>query len=120
MSALISTWLKTLVVHSHHGSDHLGKDDHVAKVSLDALWLLAVLWPGDGLLGSPQALEKRVVLAFEAVLETATGASVDELHEVSHGHDEGVLEVDSTVGVLTEGLLLRGGVSHVVGLWSPH
>ena len=58
------------VVHSHHGSDHLGKDDHVAKVSLDALWLLAILWPGDSLLGSPQALEKRIVLALEAVLET--------------------------------------------------
>merc|ERR1712100_706102 len=52
------------VVHSHHGSDH------VAKVSLDALWLLAILWPGDSLLGSPQALEKRIVLALEAVLET--------------------------------------------------
>ena len=46
----------------------------------------------------------------ESMGAPATGASVDELHEVSHGHDEEVLEVDSTVGVLTEGLLLRGGV----------
>merc|ERR1712072_1650451 len=93
------------VVNTDDRSDHLREDDHVTEVGLDALWLLAFLWLGNGLLGGPKTLEEGVVLALETVLETATGTSVNELHEVSHWHHEEVLEVDSTVGVLAERLL---------------
>merc|ERR1712022_36178 len=118
MSALISTWLNLAIVHTHDRANHLWQDDHVAEVSLDALGLLA----GSGvavLLGGTQTLEEGVVLTLEAVLETTTGTGVHEVHELGHGHHEKVLEVHSTVGVLAEGLLLRGGVSHGSALRLP-
>jgi len=94
------------VVHTDDRADHLWEDDHVAQVSLDALGLLASCGVAI-LLGSTKTLKESIVLALETVLETATGTSVHKVHELSHGHHEKVLEIDSTVGVLAEGLLLR-------------
>jgi hypothetical protein len=58
------------VVHTDNRPDHLREDDHVTEVGLDALWLLAILRPGDTLLGGTQPLEESIVLALETVLET--------------------------------------------------
>merc|ERR1719453_1532543 len=99
------------VVHTDDRANHLRQDDHVAEVSLDALGLLASSGVAV-LLSGTKALEESVVLPLEAVLEATTGTGVHEVHELGHGHHEKVLEVHSTVGVLAEGLLLRGGVSH--------
>merc|ERR1711924_200667 len=101
MSALISTWLKTLPLYTPTTEPIIRKDDHVAQVRLDALRLLA----GGGvavLLGGTKTLEQRVLLALEAVLEAAAGTSVHEIHELGHLHDQEVLEVNSAVGVLAE------------------
>merc|ERR1711975_204543 len=75
------------IVHTNNRSNHLGENDHVAQVSLDALGLLA-LSSVACLLCSAEALEEGVVLTLQTMLEAATGTSVDKVHELSHGHDQ--------------------------------
>merc|ERR1712146_92058 len=89
------------VVDTNYGANHLREDDHVAQVSLDADWLLA-LGGVAGLLGIPQTLQQTPILAGQTVLEPSASAGVDELDKLRHRHDDELLEVDTTVGVLTE------------------
>lgn len=65
------------IVDTDHASDHLGDDDHVAKVSLDGLGL-AIL--GGLLLGLSQAADK--LHGDAATGEAAASTSVEELHEL--------------------------------------
>merc|ERR1711998_507259 len=60
-------------------------------------------------------------LGKKAVEKEKVSTGVHEVHELGHGHHEKVLEVDSTVGVLAEGLLLYWCVRHGCCLpASPH
>jgi len=92
------------IVHADNRANHLREDDHVAQVSLNALRLLSLRGVAV-LLGSTKTLEEGIVLPLQAMLETTTSTGVHKVHELSHGHHEKVLEVDSAVGVLAEGFL---------------
>lgn len=71
-------------VHTNHGTDHFGHDDHVTKVSLDDLGLLV---HGALLLGLSQLLEENAVLLGETPREPAADTVATEtqaIHDQSH------------------------------------
>jgi hypothetical protein len=78
------------VVDTNDGTDHLGNDDHVAKVGLDDLGLLT---GGGGSLGLAKLLHQTERLALESTLETTTGTSVNELGEGSRVEVEELREL---------------------------
>jgi len=57
------------IVNTHHGSNHLGDDDHVTEVSLDNSGLLHIA----GLfLGTSQFLQKSHMFTFQPTTEATT------------------------------------------------
>jgi len=91
------------VVDSDDGADHLGDNDHVTEVGLDAPRLLA---DGGVLLGGAEALDERHGLALEAAGHAAAGAAGHEVHELVVGQVEELVEVNALEGELPEGTLL--------------
>lgn len=91
------------VVNTNDGTDHLGDDDHVTEVGLDAAGLLA---GGSVLLGLTEALDEGHRLALEATGHATAGAAADEVHELIVGEVKELVELDATVGELTELTLL--------------
>jgi len=78
------------VVDTNNGTDHLGNDNHVTKVSLDDFRLLT---GGGGGLGLAELLHQTERLALESTLETTTGTSVNELGESSRVEVEELREL---------------------------
>lgn len=67
------------VVDTNNGSDHLGDDDHVTEVGLNAGRLLI----GTALqLGLAEALDQGQGLALEATVEASTSTAVDEVDKL--------------------------------------
>ena len=91
------------VVDTDLGAEHLREDDGVTEVGLDDTGLLLT---GGGGLRLSEALAE--VLVDGATLEAAASAGVDELGELLLRDIEELLSLDTTVEVLTEGLLLDG------------
>ena len=75
-------------VDADHAANHLGDDNHIAKVSLDEIGLLVGL---SLLLGLPELLDQAHRLSLETTVDSAPGAGVDELAELIGG------EVEKTV-----------------------
>lgn len=95
------------VVDANDAADHLGEDDHVAKVCLDGRGLLVGLRQP---LGLSQALEEVLVLLLEAANdELATNAGREEGSELLSAHVDQLLEINSAVGVLAKRASLVGG-----------
>lgn len=67
------------VVHSNHGSDHLGQNDHVPQVSLHHLWFLH---GGSLFFGLAQALEEGLLLAAQATVQPPPLAGAVQLHQL--------------------------------------
>lgn len=67
------------VVDTDNRADHFRDNDHVAKVSLDDLWLL--IWRGL-LLRAAQLLHERHRLTLQASGEPPAGTGVHQLHEL--------------------------------------
>lgn len=78
------------VVDSDDASDHLGNDDHVTEVGLDALGLLA---SGSLLLGLAELLHEGHGLALKPTLEASASTSVDQLGEGSRVEVEELREL---------------------------
>jgi len=91
------------VVDTNDRANHLGDNNHVAKVGLDDGGLLH---GGSVLLGLAELLDKTHGLALKAALETSAGAGVDEVHQLLGGEVEELVEVDTAVRELAEGSLL--------------
>ena len=91
------------VVDTDDGADHLRDDDHVTEVGLDATGLLA---GRSLLLGLTEALDEGHGLALEATGHAAAGTAADEIHELIVGEVKELVELDATVGELTELTLL--------------
>ena len=91
------------VVNADDGADHLGYDDHVTEVGLDAAGLLA---RGGFLLGLPEALDEGHGLTLEATGHAAALTAAHEVHELIVGEVEEGIELDSAVGELAELALL--------------
>lgn len=91
------------VVDTNDGSNHLGDNNHVSEVSLDNGGLLV----GAGsLLGLSQLSHQTHGLSVESSGQLSAGTGVDNLGEVLNGDSGKVLEVDSSVGELSEGASL--------------
>mmetsp|Transcript_12847 Transcript_12847/g.22922 ORF Transcript_12847/g.22922 Transcript_12847/m.22922 type:complete len:208 (-) Transcript_12847:71-694(-) len=99
------------VVHTQHGADHLGQDEHVAQVGLHGLRALAL---GGGLLGLAQALEEGAVLALEAArpAHLSAGAGVEQLSQLIGADGQELVQVDAPELELLEHSLPLGCVSH--------
>lgn len=93
----------TTYTYADDAANHLGDDEHVAEVGLDDGGLLV---RRGLLLGLAELLDQAHGLALEAALETATGASMDELDELLVAEVEEVVEFDAPVGELAEGAAL--------------
>ena len=93
------------VVNANDGADHLGDDDDVAQVSLDASGLLTDL-AGQGFLGLAETLEEVLLSALDAAVEMATLTATEQLDQVLGFHVQELVEVDTAEGVLLEGALL--------------
>ena len=91
------------VVYTYNAADHLGNNDHVTQVRLDALGLLHWL---SLLLSLSKALDECHGLTLHSPRETATGTSMDQIHELLAGHVQQLVQVDSSEGVLPEGPFL--------------
>jgi len=91
------------VVDADDAADHLGDNDHVSQVSLDASGLLKCRRL---LLGLAQALHEGHRLALEAAREASARAAVEDLHQLLVGHIQQLVEVDPAERVLAERPLL--------------
>ena len=85
------------------GSAHLGHDDAVSQVSSDSLGLLSLR---GGFLGSSELLDESLVLAAHAVTESSSLSGTHHLDDIVQIHVEEVVELNSSVNLLLEGLLL--------------
>ena len=95
------------VVDTDDRSDHFWNDDHVSQVGLHGRWLRTV-FTDDLLLGLAQSLDQRHRLRLQTSLESATGTRIDELRQVLRAEVEQRLELNASVGELSERpLLLR-------------
>merc|ERR1719402_1277165 len=91
------------VVNSNNGSSHLRNNNHVSQVSLDNIWLLV---DRAFLLLLAELLDQSHGLALETPVELAPDSAGEELHETFIVHVKELVEINSTVGVLTEGPFL--------------
>jgi len=91
------------VVNANHAANHLGDDDHVAKMCLHDSGLLV---GGGFLLGLAELLDESKGLALETALEATTGTGVDEFNELLVSQIKELFELNSTVRECTEGTLL--------------
>lgn len=66
-------------IDANHAADHLRHDNHIPEMSLDKIGLLVGLGV---LLGLAQFLDQTHGFAFEAAVEAAAGAGVDEIAEL--------------------------------------
>ena len=91
------------VVHTNNATDHLWDDDHVSQVSADRVWLLASSL--HSLSSLTELLDKSHALSVQSSLESTALTGRVELNHLVIAHVEELLQVDSTVGVLSEGSL---------------
>jgi len=108
-------------VDTDDAANHLWDDNHVTEMGLDEVWLL--IWLGL-LLSLAELLDQAHWLALETTVESSAGTGMDEIAELFGGEVEELLEINTSVGELSEGslgLLLGGvngvvfGISHLVG-----
>lgn len=88
------------VVDTDDGADHLREDDGVSQVGLDNLGLLAV---GDVRLGLGQLLDESHGTSLDASGELSSVSGVESLNNISSGHIEQLLKLNTSVGELSEG-----------------
>lgn len=93
------------VVNSDNRSNHLREDHHVSKVSLDDGRLLIGLSSGLGLV---ELLHQARRLSLESMHQSSSSTGVSELNKVLGRHLHEILEVNTSVGELLEGLSLAG------------
>lgn len=104
-------------VNPNHAANHLGHNDHVAEVGLDEIGLLV----GFGVLfGLAEFFDEAHGFAFEAAVEAAAGAGVDDVAELFRGEVEESVSGDGGLERgFVRGLRLRDTWKYTrVGLWS--
>lgn len=88
------------VVDTHDGTDHLGNDNHVTKMSLHGLGLLMLR---GSLLGLSQFLYEVEVLPLQTPLEASPLARAYEVEKLLVGHIKEGIKIDTTEVELPEG-----------------
>ena len=101
------------VVDADDRSDHLRKDDSVSEVGLDSDGLLTI---SDVLLSLGQLLDQGHGTSLDASGELSSVSGVEHLHNLGGGHVQQLLQLNTSVGELSEGtsLLLLGQISGVI------
>ena len=72
-------------VNANHAPNHLGHDNHVAKMGLDEVRFLVGFCV---LFGAAEFFDEAHGFAFEATVEAAAGAGVDDVAELFGGEVE--------------------------------
>jgi len=91
------------IIYSNNGASHLWDHHHVPKMSLDNIWLL-VNW--GFLLLLAEFLDEGHGLALQSSGELTPDSAGEELHKSLVVHVQKLVQIDTTVGELTEGPLL--------------
>ena len=93
-------------VNFDNGTNHIGSDDHVTEVSLNTLGLLTVGGLFDGFL---ELLDESGVRSTSVSLEGSSVLGAEKVDNLLLGHLEELIELDTSVDLLLEGLSLDGG-----------
>jgi len=99
-----------------HGRDHLWHDDAVSQVSLNWLWFVS--WLG-GLDGGDKLLGESIVtsLTVSSISHSSSLSGSEHANDLVGGHGQELVELNTSVNLLSECLLLWTGLSH--GLLQP-
>ncbi len=101
------------VVDTDDGADHLWEDDSVSEVGLDGDWLLTI---SNILLSLGQFLDQGHGSSLDASGKLSSVSGVEHLDDLSGWHVQELLELNTSVGELSEstGLLLLSQISCVI------
>lgn len=99
------------IVYTDDATNHLWYDDHVSQVRADWLWLFTSSFHGFSSLA--ELLDEGHALSVQPSLESTALTGAVKLYKFVNAHIKELLQVDSTIRVLSEGSLPWLSVRHL-------